>query len=70
MIFFLLVEESCKELKAEFVRFRYLDRRLKATYVTLNNSGDEKQAAVILSLLKNGITRLRVEFEILEKLML
>ena len=67
MIIFLPVDESCEELKAKFVR---LDRMLKATYVNLNNSGDETRAAVLLSLLKNGISRLRIEFESLEKLML
>ena len=67
LVIFLPVEESCKELKAGFVRLRYLDRRLKATYVTLNNSGDEKRAAAVLSLLKDGISRLRVEFERLQE---
>jgi hypothetical protein len=63
LIIFLPVEESCKELKTEFVRLR----RLKATYV---NSGDETRAAVLLSLLKNGISHIRMEFERLEELML
>ena len=44
-----------------------MDRNLKATYV---NSGDETQAAALLSLLKKGISRIRIDFERLEKLML
>lgn len=60
---FLPVEESCKELKTEYVRLR----RLKAAYV---NSGDETRAAVLLSPLKNGVSRIRIDSERLEKLML
>ena len=67
LIIFLPVEESCKELKTEFDRLRCLDRMLKTTYV---NSGDETRAAVLLSLLKDGISHIRMEFESLENLML